>query len=425
MGDKEEVMEINRMKKICIACVTGLPVPPSQGGAVETLVQQIVDENEKEPRFKIVVLTTKEKKSEEMANGYKYTKYVRFRPDLWRNRICFRFVKIMKKIGIKNCYYISSEKKDSAKYLIKNHHKFDIIVDEGGIEEFVYGDATIPFNKRVLHMHGIDAYCVNNAKKVKYVMCVSHFCTKQWISVTGMEKDNVYDLINSINTEHLRRKPSNSDILKIRNSLNIGKNTFVLLYSGRLIEEKGLAELIQALNMIDNENVLLLVLGGVYYSRNYKETPYVKRCRELAGKTKSRVVFLGYVNNDEIYKYHAISDVAVIPSRYEEPACLVVLEAQGAGDAVIATDSGGTPELLGDGCGILIRNDKDVVYRLANAVKEFMDNPELCRKCGDAGVAFSLAHNGKEFFENFCGIIDSVIDRNEKNTSLCRKNIEN
>lgn len=392
----------------------GITCSAVKGGAVETLVQQIVDENEKRPRFKLVVLTTHDEKSEEMAKGYRYTKYVRFQPDLWRNRILFRIIKIMKKIGIRHCHYISSEKIDSAKYLIINHHKFDIIIDEGGVEEFVYGHDTIPFHKRVLHMHGMDAYCAENAKKVKYVMCVSHFCTKQWISATGMEKNRVFDLINSINTEQLKKKISDRELLKIRNSLNIEKDTFVLLFSGRLIEEKGLAELIQALNRIDDENILLIVLGGVYFSKNGKETPYVKKCRKLAEKSQSRIVFLGYVNNDEIYKYHAVSDAAVVPSIYEEPACLTVLEAQGAGNAVIATDSGGTPELLGDGCGVLIRNDEDVVHRLADAIQELKNNPKLCRKYGDAGLSFSVIHNGKVYFDNFCSLIESMINMNEK-----------
>ena len=37
------------MKKICIICVSGFPVPAVKGGAIETLVQELIDENEKRP----------------------------------------------------------------------------------------------------------------------------------------------------------------------------------------------------------------------------------------------------------------------------------------------------------------------------------------------------------------------------------------
>lgn len=403
------------MRTICIACVTGLPLPPSKGGAVETLVQQIVDENEKNPQFNIVVLTTKDEESEAKARGYRYTKYVRFRRHLWRNRFYFRYVKAMNMLGRKHIQFISGEKKESTKYLMKNHHKFDLIIDEGGVEEFVYGDKIIPFDKRVLHMHGIDQSSVKNASKVKYVFCISHFCTEQWISETGMKKENVYDLINFLNTDELRRKPDEGELTRLREVFEINDDTFVLLFSGRLIAEKGLLELIQAVNLIDDANLLLIVLGGAYYSYN-KETPYIKQCRQLANASRSRVLFTGYVDHGELFKYHALADAAVVPSRWEEPAGLVILEAQGAGNAVIATDAGGIPEVLGEGCGILVRNDDAIVDRLKKAILEFMNHPELCRSSGEAGIQYSMEHDGTGYFMHFCELVNSIVSRNEETT---------
>lgn len=40
------------MKKICIVCVSGLPIPAIKGGAIETLVEHIINENEKNPQYK-------------------------------------------------------------------------------------------------------------------------------------------------------------------------------------------------------------------------------------------------------------------------------------------------------------------------------------------------------------------------------------
>ncbi len=402
------------MKKICIACVSGLPIPPVRGGAVEALVQQIVEENEKNPHYQIVVLTIEDEKAKKLSKGYKYTQYVRFRPNLLFNRILFRVAKIKKQFGKKQAYYVSSEKIKSAKYLMKNHGIFDLIIDEGGIEEFVYGNDIIPFKKRVLHMHGIDKYCVDHATAVHSVFCVSHFCSEQWIEMTSMDRKDVYDLINSINTETLRRKPSILEIEQLKKFYDISDDTFVLLYAGRLIEEKGLSELIEAVNLIDDKRLLLLVLGGVFFSSNSRDTDYVRHCKEIANTSSSRVLFLGYIDNNELYKYHSLTDIAVIPSRYDEPACLVVLEAQGAGDAVIATDSGGTPELLGNGCGILVRNDKRVVNNLKEAILKLWNDPALCQKCGEAGIEYSLKNNGASYFSRFCNLTDRLLIENDK-----------
>ena len=48
-----------------------LPIPTSQGGAVETLIQTIIDANEKEKQHEITIYTPCDNKSREMAKSYK------------------------------------------------------------------------------------------------------------------------------------------------------------------------------------------------------------------------------------------------------------------------------------------------------------------------------------------------------------------
>ena len=63
------------MKKICIILPEEFPVPATKGGAVETLVNSIIDENEKEKKIEITCVTRYEKKAYEKSKKYKQNLY--------------------------------------------------------------------------------------------------------------------------------------------------------------------------------------------------------------------------------------------------------------------------------------------------------------------------------------------------------------
>lgn len=67
------------MKTICFIAPYNYSIPAIQGGAIETLVQHLIEENEKEKKFKFIVLSTYSKEAEEVAKKYKYTKYIYFK----------------------------------------------------------------------------------------------------------------------------------------------------------------------------------------------------------------------------------------------------------------------------------------------------------------------------------------------------------
>ena len=64
------------MKNICVIIPYSYPVPAILGGAVETLVQFLIDENEKAPSFKFTILATYSKKTENVQASYKHTEFI-------------------------------------------------------------------------------------------------------------------------------------------------------------------------------------------------------------------------------------------------------------------------------------------------------------------------------------------------------------
>ena len=61
------------MKKICLFCPNGLPVPATLGGATETLLTTLVSENEILNKYKFVVYAVYEKNAEILSSKYKNT----------------------------------------------------------------------------------------------------------------------------------------------------------------------------------------------------------------------------------------------------------------------------------------------------------------------------------------------------------------
>ncbi len=86
---------------------------------------------------------------------------------------------------------------------------------------------------------------------------------------------------------------------------------------------------------------------------------------------------------------YAASDIVVVPSLYE-PMGYVVLEAMASGKAIVASNTGGIPEMLTDRqTGLLFPpGDAD---KLADCLRELMDKPELCAMLGAAARAWIAA----------------------------------
>ena len=62
--------------KIAIITVGELPVPNIKGGGAETLVTQILDENEKVGKIEFVVYSIENEEAESRARSYKKTKFI-------------------------------------------------------------------------------------------------------------------------------------------------------------------------------------------------------------------------------------------------------------------------------------------------------------------------------------------------------------
>jgi glycosyltransferase involved in cell wall biosynthesis len=166
-----------------------------------------------------------------------------------------------------------------------------------------------------------------------------------------------------------------SDRITIRKDLEILENTKVFIYVGRLTEAKDPFNLLHAFHFAcEARNDLLLIIIG---SGHLKDSliKYVKK-NNLIGK----VIFFDF--SDKVPSFLSAADCFILPSAWEGFG-LVVAEALACNRFVIATDSGGVKEVLGN-YGILVP-PKDPI-KLARAILEFLSfNSETLKNIGTSG----------------------------------------
>jgi glycosyltransferase involved in cell wall biosynthesis len=163
-------------------------------------------------------------------------------------------------------------------------------------------------------------------------------------------------------------------------------------FVGRLSEEKGLQTLLEAMAAIRSRipRVRLLIAGT---------GPIEHRLRKFVQDTNlgNSVSFMGFCSN--VFKMMGDLDVFVLPSRTE--GCpIVVLEAMAMGVPVVATNVGGTPELVENNVtGLLVKSNAP--DELARSIVELLTDRERAEKMGRAGHerAFSVFHP-KKFIES-------------------------
>src|SRR5215212_7955780 len=119
------------------------------------------------------------------------------------------------------------------------------------------------------------------------------------------------------------------------------------LFVGRLAPQKGVDTLVSAAALIENPSARILLVG------DGPERPALEREAERIG-VGDRVRFLGFLAHDRLPAAMAHADVLALPSVYEELGT-VLIEAMWAGLPIVASRTGGIPDVIEDGVnGLLV-----------------------------------------------------------------------
>lgn len=156
-----------------------------------------------------------------------------------------------------------------------------------------------------------------------------------------------------------------------------------LVYAGQLVEHKGVHTAIEALDRLVNESGITdLHLEVVGSGHPDYERYLAAMVRE--GGLQAYVTFRGQVGKTEIPTILQEADVLVFPSIYEEPFARMTQEAMLAGLVVVGTTTGGTKEILEDGCNGLTFQAGDA-EALSRQLARLLQDRTLCRRLAQAG----------------------------------------
>ena len=217
-------------------------------------------------------------------------------------------------------------------------------------------------------------------KNFQGVICVSEYIRGKMATFVRNRGPRLVTIYNGVDTS--RFNPS-LDARYLRKRLGVeGKK--VILYVGRLVAYKGVTYLLEALSKLPQDirdDAMLLVCGRGKMRQNLEEM--VSRL-----KLTSNVIFAGFVQDEELPYYYAASDIVVVPSMYE-PMGIVLLEAMSMKKPVIASKTGGIPEIISDkDNGLLVPpGDPEALARAIESV------------CSDRNLAETLGENGHKNVE--------------------------
>ncbi len=177
--------------------------------------------------------------------------------------------------------------------------------------------------------------------------------------------------------------------LDVRQQLGLARDEFIILQLGRLVQRKGIDNVIRATALLNREQGVaarLLVVGGNEERPDPVGTPELGRLMRLAEQLgiEQQVTFTGQRRREQVRYYYSAADVFVTTPWYE-PFGITPVEAMACGTPVVGTAVGGIKTTVVDGeTGFLVppRDPEALAARLA----WLHANPQAAQRMGWAGM---------------------------------------
>jgi len=212
-------------------------------------------------------------------------------------------------------------------------------------------------------IHETEAWLTYEAWKV---ICASDYMVLHVQWAFGLPSDKLVMVPNGVNPQDYA-DDGKTDLSQFRRRFALPEEKLVL-YVGRLVYEKGIHVLVNAVpKVLGKVNAKFVIVGNGYMKE------------QLSGIVKGfglehKVLFTGFVDDETLRNLQKCADVCVVPSLFE-PFGIVALEAMAAKSPVVVSDTGGLSEIV----------EHDV-----SGVKVYPSNPDSLAW----GITRVLADNG-------------------------------
>lgn len=216
-------------------------------------------------------------------------------------------------------------------------------------------------------------------KRAKKIIAISEFTKQDIVNTYGIKPEKIVVAYPGVNQTKNKK-------LKAKNKY--GK---YILFLGTLKPSKNINGLIEAFKLLDEKDLKLIITGkkGWLYQQIFEKV------KEL--DLEEKVIFTGFVSDQEAEKLLKNAEVFVLPSFWEGFG-IPAVEAMAVGIPVVASNAGSLPEILGNAAVIVDPNKPEDI---AAGIKKAINDAKLRKQLVAAGRERALVFN----WQNCCKII--------------------
>lgn len=218
----------------------------------------------------------------------------------------------------------------------------------------------------------------------------------------NLDPDKVVVVHNGITMSDFATPADDDPGWAVFDRYHIDRSKPTLLFVGRITRQKGLPYLLKALHLISKDIQVVLCAGAPDTPEIAEE---VKTAFAKLDEERGNIIWIEeMLPRPELNALEHGCDAFICPSIYE-PLGIVNLEAMACGLPVVASATGGIPEVVVDGeTGYLVPIDQlrdgtgtptdpdKFVHDMAAAIDKIMADPELAKKMGQAGYERARDH---------------------------------
>ena len=345
---------MNRAPRVLLLSQQVHPVPPQGGAAVEQWIDAVAHAMTRWDPLVVSVAHPVRPDSERVGR-------VRYE----RVRMGWLYVKLFRKLTrIDPWPYVdrvSALAREFQPDLIHLHNAPDLV--DGLVRQ-------VPGVPLVLHMHNTlpPRFSANIAALVGCSRYVA-----DWYRESRVPSPIIDVLPNGVDTHSLLPSDiSRCNVLRAKHA--VPEDRFVILYVGRIAEEKGPDRLVAAFSHLDPRRFHLVLVGewrvNTKRSGDKRAAFAESLSKQLAKLPSGSVTVLGAFPPAVAQQLYGLGDLLVIPSRFEEPFSMVAIEAMASGLPVLAVRRGGMPEYMDHGLNALLMDGDSSPEAIAMAIED-------------------------------------------------------
>lgn len=204
--------------------------------------------------------------------------------------------------------------------------------------------------------------------------------------LSNKNRNNYLHISNGIDIDNIFNyaKINEKNIVDLKNKYKINDDDKIITFIGRLVQEKGILDLLEGFEKVESSNAKLVIIGETFeHERDLKTKETLNKYID-----NNNIIFTGKLSSVKIAEILYLSDIFCLPS-YREGMPRSIIEAMTMKNAIIATNiRGSREEVIHNETGYLI--DTHSPNQITESINKLLNDSELLNKFKEKGYQRAL-----------------------------------